>query len=100
MRISVFAVLVLGVATVAVAQNPAPAANSWEYEGKRGALVWGKLDPAYQLCSKGHEQAPIDIRGAHLNTKLPPIEFHYIAAPVRLENDGHTVVVRVAPGSY
>jgi carbonic anhydrase len=46
---------------------------------RRGELVWGKLDPAYQACSKGHEQSPIDIRGAHLNKALQPIEFHYIA---------------------
>ena len=35
--------------------------------GKTGPLGWGKLDPAYQACSKGHEQSPIDIRGARLN---------------------------------
>jgi carbonic anhydrase len=95
MRFPAFVVLVLGVATVAAAQT-AP----WEYEGKRGELAWGRLDPAYQACSKGHEQSPIDIRGAHLNKALQPIEFHYIAGPVRMENDGHTVVVHVDPGSY
>ena len=43
---------------------------------------------------------PIDIRGAHLNKALQPIEFHYIAGPVTLENNGHTIVVHVDPGSY
>jgi carbonic anhydrase len=61
---------------------------------------WGKLDPAYKPARKGHEQSPIDIRGAHLNKALQPIEFHYIAGPVTLENNGHTVVVHVDPGSY
>lgn len=60
----------------------------------------GKLDPAYRACSQGHEQSPIDIRGAHRNKALKPIEFHYISGAVTLENDGHTVVVRVNPGSY
>jgi carbonic anhydrase len=78
------------------AQTAAP----WDYEGKRGALVWGKLDPAYKACSQGHEQSPIDIRGAHLNPALQPIEFHYIAGPVKIENNGHTVIVHVDPGSY
>jgi len=96
MRIFVFAAVVLGLATVAAAQTPAP----WDYEGKRGSLVWGKLDPAYKTCSQGHEQAPLDIRGAHLNKALAPIEFHYLSGPMRLENNGHTVVVRVNPGSY
>lgn len=80
---------------MAAAQN-AP----WDYVGKRGALAWGKLDPAYRACSQGHEQSPIDIRGARLNTALKPIEFHYIAGPVTLENTGKTVVVHVDPGSY
>ena len=84
-----------GVTTIAAAQN-AP----WDYEGKRGALVWGKLDPAYRACSQGHEQSPIDLRGAHLNKALAPIEFHYVSGPVTLENTGHTIAVHVDPGSY
>ena len=95
MRFSAFAMLALSVATLSAAQTAA-----WEYQGKRGELVWGKLDPAYQACSKGHEQSPIDIRGARLNKALQPIEFHYIAGPIRLENDGHTIVAHVDPGSY
>ena len=49
--------------------------------------VAGKLDSAYQACSKGHEQSPINIHGAHLNKTLQPIDFHYIAGPVTLENN-------------
>jgi len=100
MRFLALVVFTLGLATMAAAQivdqNTAP----WGYQGKRGELVWGKLDPAYQACSKGHEQSPIDIRGAHLNKALQPIEFHYIAGTVTLLNDGHTIVARVNPGSY
>jgi carbonic anhydrase len=72
----------------------------WDYQGKTGPLGWGKLDPAYKACSQGHEQSPLDIRGAHLNKALQPIEFHYISGAVTLENNGHTVVVHVNPGSY
>ena len=96
MRLAIIAALALGIATLAAAQTTAP----WDYEGKRGALDWGKLDPAYRACSQGHEQSPIDIRGAHLNTALQPIQFHYISGPVTLENNGHTIVVHVTPGSY
>ncbi len=95
MRFPALAVLALGMATLAAAQT-----TPWDYVGKRGELVWGKLDPAYQACSKGHEQSPLDIRGAHLNKALQPIEFHYIAGPVTLENDGHTIMAHVDPGSY
>ena len=99
MRILTLAALALGMATLAAVHSAAQT-TPWDYEGKRGELNWGKLDPAYQACSKGHEQSPIDIRGARLNKALQPIEFHYIAGPVTLVNDGHTVVARVNPGSY
>ena len=104
MRFPIFAAFAFGVAAMAAAQSApqtsAPATAAWSYEGKTGPLVWGKLDPAYQACSKGHEQSPIDIRGARLNKALTPIEFHYIAGPVTLENNGHTIVAHVNPGSY
>ena len=86
MRFPAFAVLALCVAAIAAAQTSTP----WDYEGKRGALAWGRLDPAFRACSQGREQSPIDIRGAHLNKALQPIEFHYIAGAVTLKNNGHT----------
>ena len=78
----------------------AQTAAHWDYYGKTGPLGWGRLDPAYKACSEGKEQSPIDIRGAHLNKALPPIEFHYMAASVEVENNGHTVEIMVKPGSY
>jgi carbonic anhydrase len=96
MRIPAVAALILCAATLAAAQTATP----WDYEGKRGALAWGKLDPAWKACASGHEQSPVDIRGARLNKNLKPIEYHYIAGPVTLENNGHTVIVHVDPGSY
>lgn len=72
----------------------------WSYMGQTGPLRWHKLDPAYKACGSGHQQSPIDIRGAHLNTGLQPIQFHYIAAPVTVENTGNLIVVHVHPGSY
>jgi carbonic anhydrase len=86
----------LSLTAVAFAQSTA----HWDYYGKTGPLGWGRLDPAYRACSEGHEQSPIDIRGAHLNKALQPIEFHYLAGPVTLENTGNTIVVHVNPGSY
>jgi carbonic anhydrase len=72
----------------------------WTYEGIKGPLHWGKLDPAYKACSEGKEQSPIDIRGAHLNKSLPPIEFHYISGSMTLTNTGHTVQIVPPAGSY
>jgi carbonic anhydrase len=101
MRLAFCAALWIGVATAAFAQQAATETGApWDYSGKRGVLEWGKLDPAYKACSQGHEQSPIDIRGAHLNKALQPIEFHYISGPVTLENNGHTILAHVDPGSY
>ncbi len=96
MRFAVLVSLWLSLACAAAAQEHAP----WDYVGKTGPINWGKLDPSYRTCSVGREQSPIDIRGAHLDKSLPPIEFHYIAGPVTIENNGHTVMVTVDPGSY
>src|SRR6266568_3151629 len=100
MRFFALTALMLATAAVAGAQATESGTAPWDYQGKRGPLVWGKLDPAYKTCSQGHEQSPIDIRGAHLNKSLAPIEFHYIGGPVRIENDGRTIVVHVNPGSF
>jgi carbonic anhydrase len=100
MRFATLAALLLGFTAFAAAQTTPPTGAPWDYEGKRGILEWGKLDPAYKACSQGHEQSPIDIRGARLNPALKPIEFHYISGPVTLEHNGHTIVVHVDPGSY
>jgi carbonic anhydrase len=100
MRFPALAVFLLSAASLAAAQTTPPAGAPWDYEGKRGTLTWGKLDPAYKACSQGHEQSPVDIRGARLNKALQPIEFHYMSGPVTLENNGHTVIVHVGPGSY
>lgn len=96
MRTSIFPALILCVASFASAQSAVP----WSYQGKTGPMEWGKLNPADRVCSKGLEQSPVDLRHAHLNAALKPIEFHYLAGPVTLENDGHTVEVHVSPGSY
>ena len=96
MRFSVLAALFLGTAAMAAAQNPA----NWSYEGKNGQLAWSKLDPSWGACAKGHEQSPIDIRGAKLDKTLKPIEFHYMSGPVTLENTGLTIVAHVDRGSY
>lgn len=95
MRSSVFVALLLSLSPLCRAQ-----ATAWDYQGTQGGLNWGKLDSAYKTCSQGHQQSPIDIRGAHLNAKLGPLEFHYRSGAGTMQNDGHTVVVTPAAGSY
>ncbi|HUX46258.1 MAG TPA: carbonic anhydrase family protein [Terracidiphilus sp.] len=96
MRKPVLCALALALTSLAAAQTPVP----WAYKGRTGPMNWGKLDPAYRACSAGRQQSPIDIRHAHLNKALKPIDFHYLAGPATLENTGRTVMVHVDPGSY
>ena len=96
MRTIFFAFFLLSFAAVAVAQNE----PDWTYQGKTGTLNWGKLNPAYRTCARGREQSPVDMRSARLDTTLQPIQFHYLAGPVTLANNGRTVVATVNPGSY
>src|SRR5690242_18053906 len=94
MRISQIAALILGLPLVAglsmqaAAQNGATTEPNWTYLGKYGPANWGRIDPSYSACSKGHEQSPVDIRGARLDRALKTIEFHFIGAPVTLVNNG------------
>lgn len=95
MRI-LLAALLLAATSAAAAQNP----PNWGYDGKIGPVFWSKISPEFSACSRGHEQSPVDIRNARLDTALQPIEFHYIAGPVTLTNTGTTVRASVDPGSY
>lgn len=96
MRLPALAVLIFATAAMAAAQSATP----WSYDGKTGPELWGRLDPAYKACGHGHLQSPIDIHRARLNKALRPIEFHYMAGPVQLENNGRVLVAHVAQGSY
>jgi len=93
-------VLGLGLGVAMPMGAVAQAGASWSYEGKQGPLNWSRLDPAYKACANGKEQSPIDIRGARLDKSLPPIEFHYVSGGMTLVNNGHTVQVTPAAGSY
>jgi carbonic anhydrase len=46
----------------------------------------------------GAATSPIDIRHAE-KASLPPIEFAYHAAPLKIVDNGHTVIVNYASGS-
>ncbi len=89
--------IAISIAGTARAQWKTP----WSYEGARGAVHWGDLDPDYAACKTGREQSPIDIRGA-VKADLPPIRFEYQSSPLKyLINNGYTVRVNYhdAPGA-
>ncbi|HEV2671713.1 MAG TPA: carbonic anhydrase family protein [Gemmatimonadales bacterium] len=74
-------------------------APHWGYEGTHGPEYWGTLDTAYKACVAGKQQSPIDIR--HVKpAPLPAITFSYQPSPLNVIDNGHTVQVTYAPGSF
>lgn len=71
----------------------------WSYSGSTGPAHWGSLSPEYILCSTGQRQSPIDITTA-TPKDLPNITFSYGTTPLAVHNNGHTVQVDCAPGSF
>lgn len=89
-----FAVMV---ATPVFAQDEAP--PHWGYEGEHGPAHWAELEEGFALCAAGHAQSPIDVTGA-TDVGLSDIAFHYGETPLSVLNNGHTIQVNVAAGSY
>jgi carbonic anhydrase len=74
-------------------------AGHWGYEGAEGPSHWGDLDAKFSACKTGKEQSPIDIGKAE-KAKLPPIEFDYKPSALAIIDNGHTIQVNYAPGSF
>lgn len=71
----------------------------WSYEGEGGPENWGKLSHDFETCSTGKEQSPIDISGAVV-TSLDNVKVNYQPSPLKVKNNGHTIQVDYAPGSF
>jgi carbonic anhydrase len=68
------------------------------YEGDEGPEHWAELSPDFALCADASAQSPIDLTAAKGATVTDP-QFAYVAGPVTLTNNGHTVQATEAPGS-
>lgn len=75
------------------------AAHEWGYDDSDGPNHWGDLKPEFAPCKVGHRQSPIDIRNAK-KADLPPIVFQYKSSQLDIIDNGHTVMIKVAPGSF
>lgn len=73
--------------------------NEWHYEGEFGPENWGKINPAWAQCGSGKRQSPIDIRDG-MKVNLDEIDFDYRPATFSEIDNGHTVQVNVAAGSF
>lgn len=86
--------------------RPAQALNTrevdgvdWGYDADNGPLVWGDLSPYYESCRSGLEQSPIDIASMIDTPLAPAIEIDYVATPLVIFNNGHTVEVEHEEGN-
>jgi carbonic anhydrase len=78
--------------------TPAAEHAHWSYEGETGPVHWGELEEQFAACGLGKHQSPIDIT-APRRKRLPPVAFDYRPSPVTVIDNGHTVQVKVKPGS-
>ncbi|MBO9716282.1 MAG: carbonic anhydrase [Pseudoxanthomonas sp.] len=96
--VGALAIMVSLAAGAAIASEHAP---HWTYQGETGPTHWSSMAPEFGACSTGHAQSPIDIHaGTSDSGELPDIQFAYHPAPLRLIDNGHTVQVDYAPGSF
>jgi carbonic anhydrase len=80
------------------AQERHPAHN-WDYGDPHGPSHWGDLSPEFAECKIGHHQSPVDIRNPQ-KAVLPTIDFHYQPSPLHIIDNGHTIQINYAPGSF
>jgi len=96
---STIACCVLGLTIAAGLQEPPHPEHVWDYSEAKGPSHWGELKPEYAPCKNGHHQSPIDIRNAQ-SADLPPIHFDYKPSVLDIIDNGHTIMINYAPGSF
>ena len=69
-----------------------PEQAEWGYGVENGPTAWGQLSPEYALCAVGMHQSPIDLVNPTA-AALPAIAFNYQPTALRIQNNGHTIVV-------
>ncbi len=71
----------------------------WDYEGEYAPYRWGDMKAEFAGCKSGARQSPIDIRNPVIG-EVEPIRFQYEDVPLKVSNNGHTIQVDYAPGSF
>jgi len=71
----------------------------WSYQAETGPEHWSALDATFATCGSGKGQSPINLTAATSADLVNP-DFHYEPVPLNILNNGHTVQVPYAPGSY
>ncbi|MBI3562869.1 MAG: carbonic anhydrase family protein [Gammaproteobacteria bacterium] len=65
-----------------------------------GPSYWGALADEWKTCSLGQAQSPVNITYPQTYYGPGPIMFNWAPTPLTIKNNGHTLQVNYAPGSY
>src|SRR5512135_1420695 len=93
------AAMTMTAVSLSAAAEKGAAGHEWSYEGEHGPVHWGDVKTDYAVCKTGKNQSPIDITGG-VTADLPPIQFAYKTAPLRIINNGHSIQVNYPEGSF
>ena len=93
--------LAFSVSILAAPRLHAEGEHHWSYSGDTGPAHWAAVEADYGACGLGKLQSPIDIRDS-VATKgaLPAIAFDYKPSALKIIDNGHTIQVNYAPGSF
>ncbi len=96
-------VALVGGAALAFAASVSSGAEDdhWSYSGATGPAKWGSLSKEFKECKTGEAQSPIDIPDEKARKgDLSPLLFNYRPSPLRIIDNGHSIQVNYAPGSF
>lgn len=71
----------------------------WGYDEDLGPKNWAELDERFAICESGLNQSPINITNP-IDAQLSPLLFQGESKATTFVNNGHTVQVNFASGSY
>lgn len=75
--------------------------HHWSYTGPTGPVKWGSLEREFVTCALGKNQSPIDIHDhAVKKVDLPAIDFAYKPSRLKIIDNGHTIQIDYAVGSF
>ena len=76
-------------------------AEHWSYSGATGPAKWNSLEKGFAQCKLGQVQSPIDIPDQKARKgDLAPLLFNYKPSPLKIIDNGHSIQVNYAPGSF
>ncbi|GKX60101.1 carbonic anhydrase [Leminorella grimontii] len=74
------------------------ASGHWGYSGEEGPEHWAELSPEFSACH-AQNQSPVNLTGA-IKASMAPFKLSYKAGAKDMVNNGHTLQVDYAPGSF